>query len=51
MFGDASWRSDREQTSAYYAWQSSVKRAMKKDTKAKMVIIEIGAGIRVSIFY
>eukprot|EP01115_Flamella_aegyptia_P000351 TRINITY_DN104_c0_g1_i1.p1 TRINITY_DN104_c0_g1~~TRINITY_DN104_c0_g1_i1.p1 ORF type:complete len:379 (+),score=90.17 TRINITY_DN104_c0_g1_i1:117-1253(+) len=47
MFGDDTWVHDPIQSDNYYAWKDAVKKFLEKHPEKKMVILEIGCGIRV----
>lgn len=47
MFGDGKWISDDAQAHQYDRWERAVRKALQDDQTAKMVVVEIGAGIRV----
>jgi len=47
MFGDTCWESDSPQEDQYYSWRYAIQDELKADDTKRLVIVEIGAGIRV----
>jgi len=47
MFGDSCWESDSPQEDQYYSWRYAIQDELKADDTKRLVIVEIGAGIRV----
>jgi hypothetical protein len=47
MFCDSEWLGNDEQGAHYHHWEDSVLQTLKENKHAKIVLVEIGCGIRV----
>ncbi|CAK4748245.1 hypothetical protein LEN26_000045 [Aphanomyces euteiches] len=47
MFGDQQWLLNREDERRYVVWEASVEETLRRDSSKRLVILEIGCGLRV----
>ncbi|ETV85270.1 hypothetical protein H257_03071 [Aphanomyces astaci] len=47
MFGDTSWLPNHQDEARYVAWEAAVEEALMRDRTKRLVVLEIGCGLRV----